>query len=411
MRITIPPSVYWHEGMLLLPQHFQLTAEKTDTCMKYYPLALNPYNYGITNLSFDTELLAQKVFRILELEAIMPDGQIIQYYNSASIPALEINFNGIPIYDKPIIYLCLLNEDIDSTATPSRRPVEWSVKDSITAEDIQIACTRPVLALQLSKNSPENYCSLPIFRISDNTDYNYIPPCLRLTADNKLFHYCSETINLLKTKAGILFDTQQNIPSQQNIHYNTIHRIIQHLPMFESALRSEAVHPLNLFLIIQSIRGEIYAENSVPEIIDYSHDDILCCYTKLLTSISKQLDLLVTDSCTKVPFNKTDNAFKIKLQPKNQNKIRIGVEINLSHEFTTNWIEAAVIGYKDQINTLILRRSRGFSRKQLPSDEIFSRNLLFYDLEIIPETEQQLVIQAPKESGTMKRPRNIYLIK
>ena len=68
MQLTIPPAIYWHEGMLLLPQHFQLNDERTDSSMAFYSHALNPYNYGVLTISVDQALLSQKILHILELE-------------------------------------------------------------------------------------------------------------------------------------------------------------------------------------------------------------------------------------------------------------------------------------------------------------------------------------------------------
>ena len=75
----IPPAIQWHEGMLLTPQHFQQNAARNEMLQQYSTLASAPYAWGVQQLQFDTRLISSGTYRVLHLEAIMPDGSVVSH--------------------------------------------------------------------------------------------------------------------------------------------------------------------------------------------------------------------------------------------------------------------------------------------------------------------------------------------
>src|SRR5207253_6153873 len=73
----VPPAIHWHEGLLLVPQHFQSTALRTETLLHYHATAISPFHWGVTRLEIDRAQLLDGVFRVLDLEAVMPDGLLV----------------------------------------------------------------------------------------------------------------------------------------------------------------------------------------------------------------------------------------------------------------------------------------------------------------------------------------------
>ncbi len=75
----ITERIEWHEGMLLSPQHFQQLSARLDSLVGWQTLAAAPFSWGIRRLAFDNGLLPTGLLRVLELEAILPDGTAVQY--------------------------------------------------------------------------------------------------------------------------------------------------------------------------------------------------------------------------------------------------------------------------------------------------------------------------------------------
>ncbi|HYH84870.1 MAG TPA: type VI secretion system baseplate subunit TssK, partial [Pyrinomonadaceae bacterium] len=73
----IPESIQWHEGLLLTPQHFQQLSLRQEALLQYVSAAVAPFNWGVRYVKIDPASLAGGTFRVLELEAVMPDGLVV----------------------------------------------------------------------------------------------------------------------------------------------------------------------------------------------------------------------------------------------------------------------------------------------------------------------------------------------
>ena len=71
---VLPDAVCWHEGMQLLPQHFQLQGLRAEALAARIGQACNPWFWGVTALELDPSALCAGQVRVLHLEAILPDG-------------------------------------------------------------------------------------------------------------------------------------------------------------------------------------------------------------------------------------------------------------------------------------------------------------------------------------------------
>jgi type VI secretion system protein ImpJ len=76
---AVVDRVEWFEGMLLSPQHFQLLSGRLDSLVAWQTLAAAPFGWGVRRVVFDHGLLPAGLVRVLELDAILPDGTAISY--------------------------------------------------------------------------------------------------------------------------------------------------------------------------------------------------------------------------------------------------------------------------------------------------------------------------------------------
>ena len=67
-------AIDWHEGMLLMPQHFQVSSSRSEELAVFHGHASNPYSYGVSHIMIDKASMQDGTFRVEELEAILPDG-------------------------------------------------------------------------------------------------------------------------------------------------------------------------------------------------------------------------------------------------------------------------------------------------------------------------------------------------
>ena len=75
----LPESIAWYEGMLLWPQHFQQLTRRQEARLHFHALAIAPYHWGVRELHFDRVMLVRGMLRVIELEAILPDGLVVSH--------------------------------------------------------------------------------------------------------------------------------------------------------------------------------------------------------------------------------------------------------------------------------------------------------------------------------------------
>ena len=57
----LPDAVCWHEGMQLLPQHFQLQGLRAEALGAHLAQACNPWFWGVSHMEFDPSALSAGV--------------------------------------------------------------------------------------------------------------------------------------------------------------------------------------------------------------------------------------------------------------------------------------------------------------------------------------------------------------
>lgn len=72
----IPDLLNWHEGMLLMPWHFQQSTRRSEALAGWLVQASHPHGWGVRSL---TSSLDKGVFQVRALEAVMPDRMMISY--------------------------------------------------------------------------------------------------------------------------------------------------------------------------------------------------------------------------------------------------------------------------------------------------------------------------------------------
>jgi type VI secretion system protein ImpJ len=77
--------VAWMEGMFLRPQHLQQSDLSSDARLRYHLHALNPFHWGVREIAFDEEALAENRIVVTRLEAVLRDGTLVKVPGNARI--------------------------------------------------------------------------------------------------------------------------------------------------------------------------------------------------------------------------------------------------------------------------------------------------------------------------------------
>ena len=363
-KLNINP-IQWHEGMLLMPQHFQQADIRMEGILTYYMSRIFPFFWGISALKIDEALLTTGMFRPLAMEAIMPDGLLV-----TTLPQTQsLQIDLLPFRDElqkapSFVYLCIpyLQEnaaDLSGDLPRYHSHLNTRIVDINTGDQpIDIPRLLPNFSLQLSQEPPAHYTSMPIAQVSYDAKsfflMEYIPPSVQVTALSDLWQMCNQVTLELRRKLSYL---QQKVqtgaervttePFFEKVEEVRLKLIAGLLPI-EAVLSAGSVHPFDLYKALCNLAGNIsgvkYGELP-PRFDGYNHLDIAKSFLQVIGYISRVLKE-IEESYTVVPFTLSDRVFTLQLQSSwVGDQFILGAQIQTGVDESTllDWINNCVI--------------------------------------------------------------------
>jgi type VI secretion system protein ImpJ len=387
----LPDAIQWHEGMLLAPQHFQQMSSRMDDLLHYQMEAGLPFHWGIKSLTIDTVLLIEGTFRVLEIEAVMPDG-LVAYHSPATEGNLEIDLT--PHTDEmaqaPItIYLVVPAKkegQVSARGTLARynsvegRPV---IDENTGESELSIPRLVPRLSLLITDKPPQKYTALPLARASyKNETYaltDYLAPCLNVPLRSPVGRMCSAISRRLREKAVFLAERISSpaaaLRGPMSLETKLlIHAMVSGLPEFEALLSSGRAHPYRLYLSLCAILGNlsVLGTGLVPPVLaPYNHDDLYANFAETRDYIFRVIDEGILESHTAIPFDFENGVFSIRLiRAWTTPTIVIGVRgrTAMREEEITAWFEESLISSDVNVESLKEKRIRGADREKIEGD-------------------------------------------
>lgn len=437
---SIPEAVQWHEGMLLSPQHFQQAGLRADLLLQFHLAQAAPFRWGLLNLQIDQARLAMGTFRVLALQAILPDGLAVTYPQDDA-PALDIDL--LPMKDQlrdtpGKIYLAVpaRRPDIVSGTgeTPRLRSVVGDeVVDENTGDNpMRLPRLRPNLLLLAGERPSAKYVAMPIAEASFENDTlqitpSYLAPQLATPLDAPLGQLCLKLAQSLRQKASFLAERAMGASGagrQASLleTRSAIHCLVGALPPFEAALNTGLAHPFSLFVLAAGIAGQVapLGTGMVPPIFErYDHDDIAASFRPLLAFIERIVETISELHMT-VAFALDGGAFRLKLEPVwlDEGELLIGVRgrAGASEGDVAHWLEEALIGDSEQIGPMTEARIRGAGRSRVYETEALdivpTRGTVVFRIPVdrnFIAANRVLEISNPRDVGGARRPLEIVL--
>jgi type VI secretion system protein ImpJ len=428
----IPEAVQWHEGMLLAPQHFQQSAARFELLLQYTALLLGPYCWGVRRLVLDTKLLPAGRFRVLDLEAVMPDGSVVAHRpDEGEELALELSAFAEDMRQAPVaIHLTLpARSAAELRGGLSRyRSLEGDpVPDENTGEgELRVPRLRPRLDLMAGAQPPSKFVSLPLARIRFVDEAfapaNYVPPSISIPVQSPLGVLCSRVVTRLRQKALYLSELMRS-PSGGSLvteHRERIYALVSQLPTLEATLSTGAAHPLALFLGLCSVAGQVAAfgdSRIPPAFAPYNHADPVSSFDEVADFISRMLDLGIPETYQAHPFLYKDRSYSLTFQPEWAGcRLVLGMRarVGVTEKEVRMWGEECLIASAALIPSLRDKRILGARREFEESDAelIAVRNVILFALEGAGEfirPGEVLQVLNFGERGTTHRPQEMML--
>jgi type VI secretion system protein ImpJ len=295
--------------MLLAPQHFQQLAVRTEALLQYHMLAAAPFHWGVRRLRVDTSLLLDGTFRVIELEAVMPDGLAVSYRDGDPID-LTVSLAGRAIDRNSSVPVHL--------AVPAARGAASTVGgdfgrytsyDSAPIPDLNtgegelvVPRLRPRLLLLAGDTPPDKYVSIPLARVSYRDERfaltEFVPPLMQVTQQDELGTACARVLKRIREKAAFLADRARaaSATAKRPLVIETqlmAQNLAGGLPRAEAMLRTGVAHPYQLYLAFCDIVGHVASVGTamIPPLVDaYDHLDCQASFASIFSYIDGVLD-------------------------------------------------------------------------------------------------------------------------
>jgi type VI secretion system protein ImpJ len=433
----LPEAIQWHEGMLLGPQHFQQQALRFERLFHYHVSLLAPYCWGVRHLKIDPVLLVEGQFRVLELEAVMPDGLVVtSVLHEIKDGTINLEAYRQEASEAPVaIHL----------AVPARRgtgaqmqgelrrydSVEGSVvTDENTGEtELRIPRLRPRLSLLVGPTPPEKFVSMPLARVVYQDEAfsldRYSPPRLQVPATSGIGELCSTLATRLREKAVLLAEKARtpsvSARAPQLVETRSqVRAIVTCLPEFEALVGTGVTHPFMLYLGLTRLLGSLTSLGASllpPALEPYDHNDPFRSFSQAVGAVDRIIAEGFIESFSAYPLAFDEGRFSVRFDPDwADRRIIIGVRSKpgATTSDAASWIEDSIIGSESKVPSMRLRRVLGAERKKIEGEDdlVPTSGVNLYVIEADPESivaEEPLLIFNPHDPVGDEGPADIVL--
>ena len=433
----IAERIEWHEGMLLSPQHFQQLSARLDTLVAWHALAAAPHAWGVRRLEIDTGLLPAGLFRVQELEAVMPDGTAVRW--SASEPGCEPLELSLQPYGERLshemlnVYLTLPLGGAARQEAAMRRfrsvagaPVEDMVSD---AEPADIPRLMPRLALSAADVPAATHVWLRLGSVFKDNEVvklgDTLPPLLEIERNNPLWTETAALLGQLRAKAAFVAKQTAAPSSQVDDRLaqlelrDRLRSLLAGLPLAEAVLRTPALHPLPLYWALCALQASLslLRPGGLPLVPrDYDHADPSALFRPLLAALREAVSE-VSQAHREHKFEFLHGGFELLLQPAWVDRRRLVVGLRgQSDRDLRAWMDSAIVGTQSAYVSLRDRRVLGAARTPIEADDELGvrpgSGYLLYAIGTSPlltVAGERLVITNANEGATMLPPKEIVL--
>lgn len=227
-------KILWGEGLFLRPQLFQQQDRYHEARLSQMSQLLQPYAWGIQQLTLDKGSLAQGTLRVLEVSAVFPGGELYCAPEGATLPT-ALTLQDLPLgVSEIIVYLALprLNpygrnlavSDLATSAVRYAQNNEQTPDLFTDSEESEIAFLAPAVRLLTEDQAQDAFEVIPMVRVKRSStggfeaDDQYMPPSVNLAAMPGLQIKLRQLLEALDAKVQVMQETHRE-PSQNIVEF------------------------------------------------------------------------------------------------------------------------------------------------------------------------------------------------
>jgi type VI secretion system protein ImpJ len=326
--------VVWSEGMLLGPHHFQTQSRYFEDTLWFLSASsrLNPW--GFLHYSLDQEALRNGQAILSFASGILPDGLIFDLPDCDMVPMpAALNSLFTPTDSEITLHLAIPTRhdqglDCDMTGGTAARygAVHRILRDDTLGQDEHdVSFARKNLLLVSEAQLVPGMVSFAVARVLRDgkggfvCDADFIPPCLRIGASERLAMLLHRLIEAIDEKiASVRRDRRSSgrmelgTSALDVANYWFLHCLSSLSPALRHHLSTLLSHPEDVYRDLARLAGALSTfslESSQDEIPKYVHEDLTSTFRDLDGLIRRYLEIVVPSNSVKLDFHKSDRMY------------------------------------------------------------------------------------------------------
>ena len=323
--------LFWHQGLFLQPQHFQLEDRYLQHLFKPVYKFLHPCLWGINGLEIAQEALNGGTFSLIKGEFLFPDMSYVEVSANALCEARLFEDAWGEAGQPLTVYVGLKKfktegenvtvlESLDDLTAVTTRFVTTAAPDEIqdmhqSGPVAQVKRLFYVLKLffETEKEQLGDYTLMPIARLQRKGEKvvlseQFIPPVLNVAGSTVLFKLVTDIRDQLAARIHQLegYKKERGIHTAEfgardMVFLLALRSLNRYVPMLNHLTESGGAHPMDIYSVLRQLTGELSSFSTQINLSDtdtedsgllpaYHHEAAWDCFARARSLITKLLD-------------------------------------------------------------------------------------------------------------------------
>ncbi|MDX9788452.1 MAG: type VI secretion system baseplate subunit TssK [Desulfobacterales bacterium] len=417
--------LFWHQGLFLQPQHFQLEGLHTRALLTPFHTLLAPHFWGVGEMNIQKSALGNRTFSLLKGEFIFPDATHLTFPGNALIEARSFEKDWED-GGKPLSVLLGIRKwnttGENVTVLPNLEDISGVTTRFVTTADAeevidlhqsgpsaQVKHLYYVLRLFWGNEIDQlgDFVLLPIsqlVRTGEEIGFapGFVPPSLTLTSDETLLKYIKEIRDEIfaRTRQLEAYKKSRGIHTAEfgardMVYLLALRSLNRYVPLLHHFTETRQVHPWQAYGVLRQIVGELSSfseevsvmgelSDSTQLLMGYDHRRIGDCFSGAHDLIIRLLNEITAGPDYMIPLLYDGTYFAADLNPavfSGANRYYLVFETQSDPQGLLQSLETAgKLGARESLPLLIARALPGvrLDHLVLPPQELPRRSFSIY---------------------------------
>ncbi len=348
--------LFWHQGLFLQPQHFQLKDLHDQSLLTPLHKFLNPHFWGIGDMEIQQAALGNHSFNLLKGEFMFPDMAYLVFPDNAVVQARSFEgawqeggksftvYVGLKKWNDAGENVTVLS-NLSNLSEVTTRFVTTTEAEEIqdlhqNGPSAQVKRLYYVLKIfwETEKDLLGDYELIPLARLEKDGDEiilseQFVPPCISMSGSETLDKLVREVRNQIASRGRQLeaYKRERGIQSAEfgardMVYLLALRSLNRYISLMTHLSETKRIHPWPVYSVLRQLIGELSSfseevsvngelKDGTAPLSNYDHRRLWECFWGAKTLITRLLDEITAGPEYMIPLLYDGTYFTADLPP------------------------------------------------------------------------------------------------